>query len=238
MIKDGHFREDLFYRLNVLHVTVAPLRDRTDDIPLLLDHFLRTFARHHDSMPPQLTPEALGVLIAYDWPGNVRELRNLVERLVVSGHQTIGPHELPLEVAVSTRNAMRGRHRPHTVVDDLMKQMTVDGVPFWHAVYPVFMSRDLTREDLREIVRRALEQSRGSYKLAAKLFNLHDDEYKRFLGFLRKHECHVAFQPYRRGSAPTATDGDECDEASVPYSRTVIAYGDFVEARRRAAGAV
>ncbi len=71
------------------------------------------------------------------------------------------------------------------------------GESFWSAVYPVFMSRDMTREDLRKIVQVGLESTNGNYRLLVKLFNMPDDDYKRFLSFLRKHDCHLPFQRFR-----------------------------------------
>jgi two-component system nitrogen regulation response regulator NtrX len=82
-IAKGAFREDLFYRLNVIPFVVPPLRDRKEDIPALTDHFLREFSQAHGKAMRPLTPEARAVLDAYPWPGNVRELRNLIERLVI-----------------------------------------------------------------------------------------------------------------------------------------------------------
>ncbi len=82
-IQLGHFREDLFFRLNVLNIRVPPLRERKEDIPLLVDHFLQRFCHEYGVKPKQLTEEALELLMHHSWPGNVRELKNLVESLVV-----------------------------------------------------------------------------------------------------------------------------------------------------------
>jgi two-component system nitrogen regulation response regulator NtrX len=82
-IQKGNFREDLYYRLNVIPFVVPPLRDRSGDISLLTAHFLKDFAASHGRPPLQLSPEALDVLRCYTWPGNVRELRNLIERIVI-----------------------------------------------------------------------------------------------------------------------------------------------------------
>src|SRR5688572_17791566 len=82
-IRAGAFREDLYYRLNVIHITIPPLRERREDVPLLLDHFFAHYARVYGSAPPELTPEMHRRLQNHDWPGNVRELRNLAERLVI-----------------------------------------------------------------------------------------------------------------------------------------------------------
>jgi len=83
MVKDGTFREDLFYRLNVINVTVPPLRDRRDDIKLLSDHFLTAYAKQTNKPVKTLSSECMEVIMNYEWPGNVRELENEIERLCV-----------------------------------------------------------------------------------------------------------------------------------------------------------
>ncbi len=98
-IARGAFREDLFYRLNVVPFTVPALRERTEDIPTLARHFLAEFSRAYGRKPKQLSDTALGVLSRYAWPGNVRELRNLIERLVIiCPHERIEPAHLPPEL--------------------------------------------------------------------------------------------------------------------------------------------
>lgn len=82
-IQKGRFREDLFYRLNVIPLHVPPLRERKNDIPLLVEHFLDEFCRENHKEKKKITPEALDLLISYSWPGNVRELKNIVERTVI-----------------------------------------------------------------------------------------------------------------------------------------------------------
>jgi two-component system response regulator AtoC len=82
-VEKGKFREDLYYRLNVIHIHMPPLRERKDDIPLLVEHFLAKFRHAANAIPTSITEEALAKLVAYDWPGNVRELENAIERAVV-----------------------------------------------------------------------------------------------------------------------------------------------------------
>jgi len=81
-VKDGEFREDLYYRLNVLHIHLPPLRQRVEDLPELSRHFVERTCENFGMPPKRLTPDALRVLQAYSWPGNVRELENVIERTV------------------------------------------------------------------------------------------------------------------------------------------------------------
>ncbi|MBO8169537.1 MAG: sigma 54-interacting transcriptional regulator [Thermoanaerobacteraceae bacterium] len=97
MVKKGKFREDLFYRLHVVPITVPPLRERPDDIPALVNHFLQRFNEKYQ-MNKAISPEILDILMAYHWPGNVRELQNLIERLVVlTQDRVITPEHLPVQ---------------------------------------------------------------------------------------------------------------------------------------------
>jgi len=95
-IREGNFREDLYFRLNVLPFSVPPLRQRKDDIPRLCQHFLQYFCGKESRAIKTMSKEALEALLHYDWPGNVRELKNLIERLVIMTHgQTITLADLP-----------------------------------------------------------------------------------------------------------------------------------------------
>jgi two-component system nitrogen regulation response regulator NtrX len=95
-IAQGRFREDLFYRLSVIPIEVPPLRRRTEDIPLLVEHFIKLFSGENAKRPKTTSVEALAYFLSYEWPGNVRELRNMVERLVImTPGDVIGPEALP-----------------------------------------------------------------------------------------------------------------------------------------------
>jgi NtrC-family two-component system response regulator AlgB len=96
----GRFREDLLYRLNVMEVTVPPLRDRIDDLPALAEQLLAFAARASRQKPPSITPEAMAALRAHSWPGNVRELKNVLERALILGRgREVGLHALPDRIA-------------------------------------------------------------------------------------------------------------------------------------------
>ncbi len=99
LVRSGKFREDLFYRLNVVDIEVPPLRQRKEDIPLLLNHFLQQSSRENDKTINGFSKEALKMLTAYDWPGNVRELRNCVERMaVMATSNTLTISDIPVDV--------------------------------------------------------------------------------------------------------------------------------------------
>ncbi len=96
LIARGEFREDLYFRLNTVTIHIPPLRDRTDDIPLLAGHFIRIYCDMYGLKLKRVEPEVLATLERYSWPGNVRELRNIMERMVItSSGNSIGPADLP-----------------------------------------------------------------------------------------------------------------------------------------------
>jgi DNA-binding NtrC family response regulator len=195
------FREDLYYRVNVIHIVVPPLRDRVDDIAPLVTHFLDRFSESHRVPRPRLSPRALAKLRDYSWPGNVRELRNIVERLVLSNDAgVISVADLPSLVS----GALPAR-RP--IADMMYEQMVDAGQPFWAAVYSPFTSQKVTHEDVRALVARGLQETRGSYRQLVRLFNLPVRDYRRFLKFLKKNECNPPVLEFRtpraRANAPS-----------------------------------
>jgi DNA-binding NtrC family response regulator len=199
-IGEKAFREDLYYRLNVVHLTIPPLRQRPEDVLPLLEHFLRYYAEAHRSDVLQVSAEARAVLTAYRWPGNVRELKNVAERMVVRARKaTAGVEDLPAEITAEAAvpgGGTRPADAPSTALA-LYDRVVNRGESFWSAVYEPFTAHDLTRDDLRVILRLGLEHTRGSYKQLTQLFNMAPDDYKRFLNFLRKHQCHMPFQRFR-----------------------------------------
>jgi two-component system, NtrC family, nitrogen regulation response regulator NtrX len=115
-ITRGAFREDLFYRLNVIPFYVPALRERTEDLPTLARYFLSEFSRTYGRRPKELSEAALEVLLRYPWPGNVRELKNLIERLVIiCPQQRIEPHHLPPELF---RGAARSPQQPYATLHE------------------------------------------------------------------------------------------------------------------------
>jgi DNA-binding NtrC family response regulator len=150
-----------------------------------------------------VSADALQRLISYNWPGNVRELKNVAERLVVgsrSGRIDVGL--LPTEVAGRPAStivpaASAESPAPASSVRLRLERLMKDRVSFWSEVHKPFMDRDLTRDDVRELVRVGLEHTRGNYKMLVSAFNMPPEDYKRFLSFLRAYQCHVSFRPFR-----------------------------------------
>jgi DNA-binding NtrC family response regulator len=153
LVRRGEFREDLYYRLNVVKIDLPPLRDRPEDIPLLAGHFATRYARHGEP-PRTIAPEAMEKLLQHAWPGNIRELENAIERACVTARgPAIQPDDLPLELLNSRKgivarlNIDLSRHLP-----DLVREKTV--------------------ELEKEYLRRALKKCRGNIGRVAKISGL------------------------------------------------------------------
>jgi two-component system response regulator PilR (NtrC family) len=150
-VREGTFREDLFYRLNVITITLPPLRKRTEDIPLLAQHFLVHYARENEKHLRDISPQAMEALLDYHWPGNVRELENVIERAVVlSTGEVLGVDLLPSSV----RNPDSVGLPPPA--------LPANGVAFKEAV----------SEYERQIIIKALQASNGVQKRAAELLQV------------------------------------------------------------------
>jgi transcriptional regulator with PAS, ATPase and Fis domain len=220
LVSQGLFREDLFYRINVIHLVVPPLRERREDIPLFIEHFFRRLtngtgnggvggfgsanggnghSHPQRSLVRDISPDAVTALCQYSWPGNVRELENVIERLVVMGQrEVIQVDDLSPEIRTPGQIGTRPRReRRQTVADDLFKKLLEQRESFWTAVYPLYINREITRSNVRDLVHKGLGEARGNYKIVLRLFNMESSDYKRFLNFLRKHDCQLPFKEYR-----------------------------------------
>ncbi len=145
MVEEGTFRRDLYYRLNVVPIPVPPLRERREDIPALVHHFLQRFSQKY-SRSRQITPEAMELLFNYSWPGNVRELENIIERIVVTSDSSqITVDDLPVELQHGDRKT---------------KKVVVNGI------IPLKMATEAVEEQL---IRRAMERYKSTYKAARAL---------------------------------------------------------------------
>jgi two-component system NtrC family response regulator len=212
LINQGLFREDLFYRINVIHIVVPPLRERREDIPLLIEHFLHRFTNRelttngnsngngsYYTVVKGISPEAMTALCSYSWPGNVRQVENVIERLVVTGrHEMVQMSDLSPEIRTPLQwSSKPQQERRRTVADDLFAKLVDGRESFWTAVYPLYMNREITKGNMRDLIHRGLAEARGNYKIVLRLFNMESTDYKRFLNFLRKHDCQLPFKEYR-----------------------------------------
>lgn len=209
-VSKGEFREDLYYRLNVVHLRVPALRERADDVPLLIEHFSREFTQRHRVPRPVITDEARARLLLYDWPGNVRELRNVVERVVVRANGgTVRVSDLPADLANVAPRLARvpaevlspAAAYADAVARDVLVRLTRGEATFWAAVHDPFMARDLSRDVLRRLMHLALHAVGGQYSGLTTLFHMKRDEVKRLMNFLRKYQCLVSIPT----AVPTAT---------------------------------
>lgn len=151
-IKSGRFREDLYYRLNVISLTLPPLRERRDDIPLLAYYFIEKYSKKCKRLVSGISPEARACLVAYDWPGNVRELENAIERAIVLGNsEVIVPEDLP---------------------ETLLTNSVPEKLPDYH---------EAMNEMKKKIILGAIEKASGNYTQAAKLLGIHSTNLHRLI---------------------------------------------------------
>jgi transcriptional regulator with GAF, ATPase, and Fis domain len=199
MVANGQFREDLLYRLRVIHIHVPPLRERKEDVRVLVDYLISKASR-----PVSFAEEALRTLERYRWPGNIRELQNVVEQsLWMANGSLVEVSHLPPAVQASADQVLPIKERRRQVSDELYMALVSGGYAFWEHIHPLFLQRDVTRHDVRELVRRGLSTTRGNYRSLLRLFGMPASDYKRFLNFLAAHDCNVDFRAYRNGTAPT-----------------------------------
>ncbi len=193
LMEEGKFREDLYYRLNVIAIQLPPLRDRKDDLPLLVHHFLDKYGEENRKTDVELTPDALDLLTEYDWPGNVRELENVLERAVVlSTGPRIGVELIPEHV----RRAPNV-HMPQFVVPP-------EGISF----------KDVTTDFEKRLIESTLEAAGGVQKRAAELLHIKpttlNEMIKRYEIRPRRRQAgdDVPVTDPRKASEPT----EGCDE--------------------------
>lgn len=147
-VREGRFRDDLFYRLNVLPLKIPPLRERKEDIPLLVDHFISKFSQSLGKVTRGVTPEAMKILLRYSWPGNVRELENMVERgMVLTETEMIDIDSLPREVYKSSESSAFSQLEEYSI-------------------------KKATRILETELIRKALRKTQGNHTHASKILEI------------------------------------------------------------------
>jgi len=151
-INKGKFREDLYYRLNVIPIKVPSLKQRRSDIPLLINFFIKKFQKGREKTITALTPEAMDCMLEYDWPGNVRELENMIKRLIVlCDNQTVGVDDLPEHIQRNSRSVQQCEE------DLLGHDLNLD---------------DAVKDYEKRLILEALEKSNWVKTKAAKILNI------------------------------------------------------------------
>jgi len=167
-VREGKFRQDLYYRLAVLKITMPTLRDRQEDIPMLVRHFVQKHAKRCKVKPRPISREALSCLVNYDWPGNVRELENAIERALVLGNSDmILPEDLPESLLERTPQPEMTEAKYHAAVKELKKHLIIDAVEQTHTyadaarilgVHPNYLHRLIRNLELKESLKDALRE--------------------------------------------------------------------------------
>lgn len=172
------FRDDLFFRLRYFHLKVPPLRERGDDWTLLLEYHLAKLEAQY-GVAKRFSPESLNILRRYDWPGNIRELGSIVAMgYALSDGQLIEPRDFIS--LLETRKEPAGNPD-----ENLYRRIVVGGEDFWRVAYAPFMSRDLNRAQVKDLIRLGLIKTKGSYRALLEDFHLPLADYQRFMDFLR-----------------------------------------------------
>jgi Nif-specific regulatory protein len=166
-VREGRFRQDLYYRLAVLKITMPTLRDRQEDIPMLVRHFVQKHAKRCKVQPRPISREALACLVNYDWPGNIRELENAIERaLVLGSSDMILPEDLPESLLERTPLPEMTEAKYHAAVKEFKKQLIIDAVEQTHSyadaarslgVHPNYLHRLIRNLELKETLKERCE---------------------------------------------------------------------------------
>jgi two-component system response regulator AtoC len=180
-VGDGQFREDLFFRLNVVSIHLPPLRERREEIPMLTDHFLKKYSVQYNKPHAGISDETMRLLVDHDWPGNVRELENLVKRIVVLGDDTTVRRDLSRSLAMSADRLAAAQAPPSTArrsvaaIEDRSATAHAAGaaVADDKASYSLKdISRTAARKAERELIARMLQQTRWNRKETAEILGI------------------------------------------------------------------
>jgi transcriptional regulator with GAF, ATPase, and Fis domain/tetratricopeptide (TPR) repeat protein len=195
-IKNGQFRGDLYYRLKVMEIRLAPLRDRAEDIPLLIEWFLEKTAEIEGGRKKKITPDMMQILMDYGYPGNIRELRHIVASAyystsgLVMDRAALPPEVLRSDADDNSSDASIAAKIYHAILegkgnfDDLIKTP--------------FLRHQFGTPVLQEIIRKSLIDTSGVYRAALKRLGVAHKSYSIAIQFLKRHRCYLDFRPFRQ----------------------------------------
>jgi Nif-specific regulatory protein len=196
-IRAGRFRKDLYFRLNAMEINVPPLRDRTEDVPLLLEWFLDQVGRSEGGRTRALSQEAHALLMQYSYPGNVRELKNIVEGSYYSTPgDIIEIGHLPAVVRDGEGEA--ASWEPAPAVWQVFKRIRDGQGRFDDLVKTPFLERQIGSGQVRQVIHLALAETGGRYRDAFRLLGIPAREYAIVIQFLKRNRCYLDFRPYRK----------------------------------------
>jgi transcriptional regulator with PAS, ATPase and Fis domain len=180
-IESKKFREDLYYRLNILEITITPLRERKEDIECFVrenKHYLRS---------KKIGKGFMEALFNHEWPGNFRELITVMKRVGICSQSPITGKDV--QEVINQANSGNGsqKHNGNDKINQIWDALK-SGKTFWEVVKKPFLNRDLNRSEVKEIINRGLVHAVGKYKRLIKVFNLLDEDYHKFMTFLREND--------------------------------------------------
>lgn len=194
-MKDGRFRRDLFYRLKMMEIKVPPLRERAEDIPLLIEWFLKKTSELEGGRAKRIRPEAMTLLKNYSYPGNIRELKNIVAGSYYStARESIGVDELPPEVH---REDLKCDGDESRMPERLYREIVEGDGTFEDLVKKPFLKRQFGSSVVREVVQLALRKTCGRYRDAFVQLRIPENRYSVTMQFLKRNNCYLDFRPFR-----------------------------------------
>jgi len=227
-IFERQFRGDLYFRLAGYTIVLPALRDRREDIPSLVHHFISTLAKETNLPEPRMSKEALAALALYDYQGNIRELKQIVRRAIIrSDRGEIGPEhlcllcpKLPERWDVTGENSAPSA-LPDVSIEECYRRLIEEGQCFWRTVADPYLDRQLNRGQVQWLVGQGLRRA-GTFRELLKLFGIPPEQYLKFMDFLRHHRL----KPHRdrgQGGNTRSMYGD--DQASFAATERPIGAG-------------
>jgi len=198
-IRKGKFRRDLYHRLNVMEIRVPPLRERLEDVPLLIQWFLNLITEKENGKTKEFSPDAIALLCQYSYPGNIRELKNIVQRCFYScKHNIIAIADLPDEVREDQPQHMEANSVAGGRALEIYSRICDGTGSFSELIKEPLQQARIGAATVRQVMQLALRESKGIYRQALRLLGVSDKDYHLTMAFLKRNKCYVDFHPFRR----------------------------------------